>query len=1380
MDTISHSDLKGFKQKVAPKKSLFRTDRLDKTHHVAMFFAFFRSNSTCKGGFFWHFMADFHNIFLLLTILLLAIFFSFNPTVAQSSSTDGESNIIIDLPAEQVFDVVVTESLPVGLIYLPETLAITGASANPKVTLSGPNDGSSAATITWSFGNMNNSANQDIQIKFRAVVANVDRNQDGAFLAPGSATLSWKDTLGNIHSSSDQTPSIKVIEPDLQIKRQFSPARGWRGDTVSCTLNVLHSLSSTADAYDVDLQESLPQGLSYVPDSMEIVNGPAGTKDDSNGIHWHFSRVDRSWSGAQKIQLRYKATIDSQVRPGDSLMCLATLDWTSTVGGNPEVRQYSITSEDRLMLTSKPSDLKISLADNPDPVRPGGILNYTISYLNKGGYTLDTVINANYDPNLAFISASPSPDQGTDNLWTLGDLDKDGSGTVKVTLQANSTVPDGSVLTSSARISSSDGANVQASASTSVSNTAPSLFIENSASDQLIRPGGTLKYTIDYRNAGSSETTNVTVTDIVDPNLLIDAEDASPWPSKIWSDGEGTHLYWNATTLNSESFAPGASGQIEFQVSLPSVPEHPDFDRVYNHYKIDSNETEGDFNVLDTFVVHSLYIRKKADKDMYLAGEVVNYTILYGNELAVDAEKAVIYDVLPNVEYMDAEPAPNFINGNILIWNMGTIPAKTGGEIQLYAKVKENLTELNFWDKQSVSGYGYVNLHRKLSTSREPNSLTNYANITAYYLGVPDYDESSASIKLADAIGTEAKIEGHGSGSYSREDQTRLLTKNKTIEVKSDLSARYGASSFKLPGNRSIDYISKWSEADSSKNLRTGASINERYMYATSIDREGTLKLDQNGSTLIAETSFEGAGHIGALKRGNANETSPKKIPVYDSREDYRGSFKVFTKVDEYGENVVTNRSVSGVGYVAVDKRLGKSQRSYESGTGSYQAEDHIETQTSYIAKDLNVSYQPVSYSYTPGAQGVLAKKWSEGMWSRSGTLPVKSSNDSEPASFIGEEFSQADYLKKNTTAKGLNEMDTEADFSGRAQFKSQYVKSGNQTKDELSLYDEYVGKYKINRKLTLSGVARFDEPHLSISKVGSMDPAGGSFIYYVITVVNDGNRALGPIYVLDLFPPGTEYVYSSLRPSELASNSAQWTLVNLGIGSSSTIELKLNATEDLDNLVNSVQARGGYNDKWVSAQNYSALQLNWLSCCPPQLRASKTGYVDANDSMLVHYKITLKNRERYIMAANINDDLPGGMMFINSTVLPLDYSSGHVRWNIIDLKPGEVKVIDYLVRALQDGVFVNQAHIEATSVNGSDSAFADVSCLVQIGSTFNSGSDSNWKPPACFGLNCTLQGTAEEWIPCPDCGSAAEYPSLEGMTCVSCTSNSEEGYEIP
>jgi len=47
--------------------------------------------------------------------------------------------------------------------------------------------------------------------------------------------------------------------------------------------------------------------------------------------------------------------------------------------------------------------------------------------------------------------------------------------------------------------------------------------------------------------------------------------------------------------------------------------------------------------------------------------------------------------------------------------------------------------------------------------------------------------------------------------------------------------------------------------------------------------------------------------------------------------------------VDEYGKNVVSNRSATGTGMAASDKRIKKSQRSYESGTGPYQVDDRME-----------------------------------------------------------------------------------------------------------------------------------------------------------------------------------------------------------------------------------------------------------------------------------------------------------------------------------------------------------------------------------------------------------------------------------------------------
>ncbi len=213
----------------------------------------------------------------VLAALTLIISCCFAPANAETKSTDNEWKIQIDLPAEQIFDMAVTEIIPTGLIYLPESLSITGSAANPDIILSGANDGNSALTIIWKFGDIDNSNNEDVDIRFHVAVANVDRNQEGTILSAGKATLNWKDSQGNPHVSSDESRTIRVIEPDLALERSFSPSSGWSGDEIACTLKISHTAASTAPAYDVDLRDALPAGLEYVPGSAEIVRGPAGS-----------------------------------------------------------------------------------------------------------------------------------------------------------------------------------------------------------------------------------------------------------------------------------------------------------------------------------------------------------------------------------------------------------------------------------------------------------------------------------------------------------------------------------------------------------------------------------------------------------------------------------------------------------------------------------------------------------------------------------------------------------------------------------------------------------------------------------------------------------------------------------------------------------------------------------------------------------------------------------------------------------------------------------------------------------------------------------------------------------------------------------------------
>ena len=56
-----------------------------------------------------------------------------------------------------------------------------------------------------------------------------------------------------------------------------------------------------------------------------------------------------------------------------------------------------------------------------------------------------------------------------------------------------------------------------------------------------------------------------------------------------------------------------------------------------------------------------------------------------------------------------------------------------------------------------------MQMHQDLSTAREPKTLTNYVRIDGYFNNTPDWDTSSATIGLQDALGTEVNRRGHGS-----------------------------------------------------------------------------------------------------------------------------------------------------------------------------------------------------------------------------------------------------------------------------------------------------------------------------------------------------------------------------------------------------------------------------------------------------------------------------------------------------------------------------------------------------------------------------------------------------------------------------------------
>nr|CAI64134.1 hypothetical protein [uncultured archaeon]CBH36548.1 hypothetical protein BSM_00250 [uncultured archaeon] len=70
---------------------------------------------------------------------------------------------------------------------------------------------------------------------------------------------------------------------------------------------------------------------------------------------------------------------------------------------------------------------------SPTTVAPGGDVTYTINYTNTGAVPLhDVVITEHYPKGVTSISASPAPDAGTNNVWTIGTLLPGESGTIVI------------------------------------------------------------------------------------------------------------------------------------------------------------------------------------------------------------------------------------------------------------------------------------------------------------------------------------------------------------------------------------------------------------------------------------------------------------------------------------------------------------------------------------------------------------------------------------------------------------------------------------------------------------------------------------------------------------------------------------------------------------------------------------------------------------------------------------------------------------------------------------------------------------------------------------------------------------------------------------
>ncbi len=142
---------------------------------------------------------------------------------------------------------------------------------DPVVTNEGHN-------VLMSFGNVTNASGseQTLTVTYLVDVLNVLSNVNGVGNIDNHVTWSWN---GGSSTLSDSADSVEIIEPDLSIEKTASPQVSPLGNPITFTVDIAHTVASTADAYDVVVTDTLPDGLEYVNGSIAFTGTSPTTVD---------------------------------------------------------------------------------------------------------------------------------------------------------------------------------------------------------------------------------------------------------------------------------------------------------------------------------------------------------------------------------------------------------------------------------------------------------------------------------------------------------------------------------------------------------------------------------------------------------------------------------------------------------------------------------------------------------------------------------------------------------------------------------------------------------------------------------------------------------------------------------------------------------------------------------------------------------------------------------------------------------------------------------------------------------------------------------------------------------------------------------------------
>ncbi|MBK9748928.1 MAG: isopeptide-forming domain-containing fimbrial protein [Chloroflexi bacterium] len=337
------------------------------------------------------------------------------------------------LPEGTTTNFTITDNLPDGMIVVSSRVVSIGSNLGVSALAVGDPGTASNSNYTadafddrvvFSFGDTTNVIDGIDDDRDVVVVEVEARVYDNQLLNRGGTTVTNEAIIDYGPNRRRAEADVDIVEPNINLTKTFNPRIEGRGHKLFMTLELVNSGSSIA--YKVSLRDPLNPGLCLDTISVDASGAPGTTfTNTSTSGCGGIVQIDFTDLGiGERIVVTVELTIDAALEPiPQDIPNTATVTYQSIPVGHPdesEARQYNDNATD--ILTVDEPTIEVTKVGNPQSVRAGGLLTYTVTVTNTGEPPIDAfqvVITDVLPPELTYVSATPAKGVCTANGQTI-------------------------------------------------------------------------------------------------------------------------------------------------------------------------------------------------------------------------------------------------------------------------------------------------------------------------------------------------------------------------------------------------------------------------------------------------------------------------------------------------------------------------------------------------------------------------------------------------------------------------------------------------------------------------------------------------------------------------------------------------------------------------------------------------------------------------------------------------------------------------------------------------------------------------------------------------------------------------------------------------